>query len=212
MNDDWDGDRAWAGRRVHPASQIWFSASTLRFAAELPLATLPAAALTSPFALPRASVVTLFERGRAFTQLQWTQDCFLIRPEDEESWKNGEEIPRVLSRAVSSSTYGSRFEFNNDTGRMHNPLRHKPHVWLFKADPRELVLVLNEGLRQEVVQTPFKLHRVRVWLEVTFRRKIKLLSVRFEANLLHLVDGDVDLARLAGADRPLHWRVSPTRQ
>src|SRR4051812_28534327 len=62
--------------------------------------TLPAPALASPCALPRESVIDLFERGRALSQLQWHKDRVLIRPEDEDGWENAEEIRRIVVEDV----------------------------------------------------------------------------------------------------------------
>jgi hypothetical protein len=54
--------------------------------------TIPVPALARPFALPRESVIDLFERGRELTQLQWTKNGVLIRPEDDVDWEEAEEI------------------------------------------------------------------------------------------------------------------------
>ncbi|QOD06144.1 hypothetical protein [Pseudarthrobacter sp. BIM B-2242] len=81
--------------------------------------TLPVPALASPFALPRESVIDLFERGRALTQLQWHKDRVLIRPEDEDDWKNAEEVRRIVVEDVELYDFtGSIYEFNIDTERM----------------------------------------------------------------------------------------------
>lgn len=81
--------------------------------------TLPVPALASPFALPRESVIDLFHRGRELTQLQWHKDRVLIRPEDDESWEDVEEIPRIEVEGVEFFDFtGSIFEFNMDTERM----------------------------------------------------------------------------------------------
>lgn len=78
--------------------------------------TLPVPALATPFALPRESVIDLFERGRERTQLQWQKDSVLIRPEDSESWEDAEEIRRIVVEDVELYDFtGSIFEFNNDT-------------------------------------------------------------------------------------------------
>lgn len=78
--------------------------------------TLPVPALASPFALPRESVINLFHRGRELTQLQWKSDRVLIRPEDNESWEDAEEIPRIEVEEVEFYDFtGSIYEFNSDT-------------------------------------------------------------------------------------------------
>jgi hypothetical protein len=61
----------------------------------------------------------LFHRGRELTQLQWKSDRVLIRPEDDESWENAEEILRIEVEGVEMYDFtGSIYEFNNDTERM----------------------------------------------------------------------------------------------
>lgn len=81
--------------------------------------TLPVPALAQPFALPRESVIDLFERGRDLTQLQWTKDRVLIRPEDETDWEDAEEIPLIKVEGVEFFDFtGSIFEFNIDTEQM----------------------------------------------------------------------------------------------
>lgn len=78
--------------------------------------TVPVPALASPFALPRESVIDLFHRGRELTQLQWKRDRVLIRPEDDESWEDAVEIPRIEVEGVEFYDFtGSIYEFNNDT-------------------------------------------------------------------------------------------------
>lgn len=81
--------------------------------------TLPVPALASPFALPREAVIDLFERGRELSQLHWKSDRVLIRPEDDESWEDAEEIPRIEVEGVEMYDFtGSIFEFNIDTEHM----------------------------------------------------------------------------------------------
>lgn len=81
--------------------------------------TLPVPALASPFAMPRESVIDLFERGRALTQLKWHKDRVLIRPEDEDDWENAEEIRRIVVEDVELYDFtGSIFEFNIDTEQL----------------------------------------------------------------------------------------------
>jgi hypothetical protein len=78
--------------------------------------TLPVPALSQPFALPRESVIDLFECGREMSQLQWKKDGVLIRPEDHDDWDEAEEIPRIEVEGVDLFDFtGSIFEFNIDT-------------------------------------------------------------------------------------------------
>jgi hypothetical protein len=81
--------------------------------------TLPVPALARPFALPRESVIDLFERGRELTQLQWTKNGVLIRPEDDVDWEEAEEIRTLEVEGVEFYDFtGSIFEFNIDTEQM----------------------------------------------------------------------------------------------
>lgn len=57
--------------------------------------TLPVPALASRFALPRESVVDLFERCRVQSQLHWENGDVWIRPEDERGWDQADCISRI---------------------------------------------------------------------------------------------------------------------
>jgi hypothetical protein len=81
--------------------------------------TLPVPALASRFALPRESVTDLFHRGRELTQLQWKKDRVLIRPEDQDTREDSEEVPRIEIEGVEFYDFtGSIFEFNRDDEQM----------------------------------------------------------------------------------------------
>lgn len=83
--------------------------------------TLPVPALASNLALPRESVTDLFHRGRERTQLQWKADSVLIRPEDDDTWEEAEEIQRIEIDGVEFYNFaGSIFEFNIDTEQMND--------------------------------------------------------------------------------------------
>lgn len=81
--------------------------------------TLPVPALASPTALPRESVIDLFERGRELTQLKWTANGVWIRPEDHENWDEADLFEVINVEGVEMYDFtASHFEFNIDTEQM----------------------------------------------------------------------------------------------
>ncbi|WP_139187319.1 hypothetical protein [Pseudarthrobacter chlorophenolicus] len=80
---------------------------------------LPVPALADHFALPRESVIDLFERGRTQSQLHWEKNGVWVRPEDEHTWDQADFIDRIEIEGGEFYDFtGGLFEFNNDTDQM----------------------------------------------------------------------------------------------